>query len=186
MPHVLTGGRGRPPMPSGADVWSDGAVCRQEPLGGPCRRQSWPPPCPLAGRLVGVFRTVRQLAMRAVLHARPEVPLRRPIAFQRLREDDAWHSRQALEPLPEELVRSLRLPPALPEHLESMAVLIHRAPPTGKMAGIALRYGFFYGPTTWYCPEGAAADHARRREMPIVGQGEGVWSFVGSATQVML
>ena len=129
MPHVLTVGRGRPPMPSGADVWSDGAVCRQEPLGGPCRRQSWPPPCPLAGRLVGVFRTVRQLAMRAVLHARQEVPLRRPIAFQRLREDDAWHRRQALEQLPEELVRSLRLPPALPENIESMAVLIHRAPP---------------------------------------------------------
>jgi 2-alkyl-3-oxoalkanoate reductase len=49
---------------------------------------------------------------------------------------------------------------------------------SGKMEGIALRYGFFYGPNTWYGPEGAAADHARRREMPIVGQGEGVWSFV--------
>lgn len=48
----------------------------------------------------------------------------------------------------------------------------------GEMEGIALRYGFFYGPNTWYCPEGAAADHARRREMPIIGLGEGVWSFV--------
>ena len=46
------------------------------------------------------------------------------------------------------------------------------------MEGIALRYGFFYGPNTWYCPEGAATDHVRRREMPVVGQGEGVWSFV--------
>lgn len=46
------------------------------------------------------------------------------------------------------------------------------------MEGIALRYGFFYGLNTWYCPEGAAADHARRREMPIIGLGEGVWSFV--------
>jgi 2-alkyl-3-oxoalkanoate reductase len=49
---------------------------------------------------------------------------------------------------------------------------------SGRMEGIALRYGFFYGPHTWYDPEGAAADHARRREMPIIGQGEGVWSFV--------
>lgn len=49
---------------------------------------------------------------------------------------------------------------------------------SGKMEGIALRYGFFYGPNTWYCPEGAAADQVRRREMPVVGQGEGVWSFV--------
>jgi nucleoside-diphosphate-sugar epimerase len=49
---------------------------------------------------------------------------------------------------------------------------------SGAMEGIALRYGFFYGPNTWYCPEGAAADQARRREIPIIGQGEGVWSFV--------
>jgi 2-alkyl-3-oxoalkanoate reductase len=49
---------------------------------------------------------------------------------------------------------------------------------SGKMEGIALRYGFFYGPNTWYCPDGAAADHVRHREMPIIGQGEGVWSFV--------
>jgi len=49
---------------------------------------------------------------------------------------------------------------------------------SGKMEGIALRYGFFYGTNTWYCPEGAAADHVRRREMPVIGQGEGVWSFV--------
>jgi 2-alkyl-3-oxoalkanoate reductase len=49
---------------------------------------------------------------------------------------------------------------------------------SGAMEGIALRHGFFYGPHTWYCPEGAAADQARPREIPIVGQGEGVWSFV--------
>jgi nucleoside-diphosphate-sugar epimerase len=45
---------------------------------------------------------------------------------------------------------------------------------SGEMEGIALRYGFFYGPNTWYCPEGAAADQVRRQELPIVGQGEGV------------
>jgi nucleoside-diphosphate-sugar epimerase len=49
---------------------------------------------------------------------------------------------------------------------------------SGEMEGIALRYGFFYGPNTWYCPEGAGADQARRREIPIIGRGEGVWSFV--------
>src|SRR6516162_10814880 len=46
------------------------------------------------------------------------------------------------------------------------------------MEGVALRYGFFYGPGTWYSPEGAAADQARRQEIPIVGKGEGVWSWV--------
>ncbi len=46
------------------------------------------------------------------------------------------------------------------------------------MAGIALRYGFFYGPKTWYNPDGAVADQVRRREVPIIGEGQGVWSWV--------
>jgi nucleoside-diphosphate-sugar epimerase len=47
-----------------------------------------------------------------------------------------------------------------------------------KMDGVALRYGIFYGPNTWYSPKGAAADHARRQELPVIGEGNGVWSFV--------
>ena len=46
------------------------------------------------------------------------------------------------------------------------------------MEGVALRYGFFYGPGTWYQPVGAAADQVRRREVPIIGKGEAVWSWV--------
>lgn len=52
-----------------------------------------------------------------------------------------------------------------------------RALSAGDMEGVALRYGFFYGPGTWYHPEGAAADQVRRREVPIIGQGEAVWSW---------
>lgn len=44
--------------------------------------------------------------------------------------------------------------------------------------GVALRYGFFYGPLTWYHPEGAAAKQARKQELVIIGAGEGVWSWV--------
>src|SRR5262245_5631505 len=44
--------------------------------------------------------------------------------------------------------------------------------------GVALRYGFFYGPGTWYNPHGAAADQARKQELAIIGTGEGVWSWV--------
>lgn len=49
---------------------------------------------------------------------------------------------------------------------------------SGKMEGIALRYGFFYGPKTWYCEEGAVGDQVRRQAVPIVGSGEGVWSWI--------
>lgn len=44
--------------------------------------------------------------------------------------------------------------------------------------GIVLRYGYFYGPGTSYEREGAMTRELRRRRMPIVGDGGGVWSFV--------
>lgn len=46
------------------------------------------------------------------------------------------------------------------------------------MKGTALRYGFLYGPGTWYRQDGAAADQARAKAMPIIGEGTAVWSFV--------
>ncbi|MGA7122706.1 MAG: NAD(P)-dependent oxidoreductase [Polyangiaceae bacterium] len=47
-----------------------------------------------------------------------------------------------------------------------------------RMEGVALRYGFFYGPNTWYDRDGAAAAQARSQEIPIIGDGNGVWSWV--------
>jgi nucleoside-diphosphate-sugar epimerase len=46
------------------------------------------------------------------------------------------------------------------------------------MEGIALRYGFFYGPGTWFTPEGDVARQVRRQQFPIVGNGAGVWSWL--------
>ena len=48
----------------------------------------------------------------------------------------------------------------------------------GGMEGIALRYGFFYGPGTWYHPDGACADQVRRQGLPLIGDGGGVWSWI--------
>ena len=44
--------------------------------------------------------------------------------------------------------------------------------------GVALRYGFFYGPGTWYNPDGAAADQAQKQQIAIIGAGDGIWSWV--------
>ena len=49
---------------------------------------------------------------------------------------------------------------------------------SGAIEGVALRYGFFYGPKTWYYPGEAAANMVMRQQNPIVGKGEGVSSFV--------
>jgi nucleoside-diphosphate-sugar epimerase len=58
------------------------------------------------------------------------------------------------------------------------AKLEARALDSRQMEGVVLRYGFFYGPNTWYHPVGGAADQVRQQQFPIVGQGQGVWSFV--------
>jgi 2-alkyl-3-oxoalkanoate reductase len=46
------------------------------------------------------------------------------------------------------------------------------------LEGVVLRYGFFYGPGTWYRPDGAMAEMARKRQSAIIGEGNAVWSFV--------
>jgi 2-alkyl-3-oxoalkanoate reductase len=48
----------------------------------------------------------------------------------------------------------------------------------GATEGVALRYGFFYGPKTWYNPDGVVADHVRQQKYPIVGSGQAVWSWI--------
>ena len=53
-----------------------------------------------------------------------------------------------------------------------------RASATPGVEFVALRYGFFYGPGTWYTREGDPGDQARQQQIPIVGDGEGVYSFV--------
>jgi nucleoside-diphosphate-sugar epimerase len=44
--------------------------------------------------------------------------------------------------------------------------------------GIALRYGGFYGPGTSMWSGGDALELVEKRKFPVVGNGEGVWSFV--------
>ncbi|HLM28162.1 MAG TPA: NAD(P)-dependent oxidoreductase [Thermoleophilaceae bacterium] len=46
------------------------------------------------------------------------------------------------------------------------------------MDGLVLRYGFFYGPGTHYGGDGAIVADVRRRRLPIVGKGAGVFSFI--------
>ena len=44
--------------------------------------------------------------------------------------------------------------------------------------GIALRYGNFYGPGTGIDTGGDIVAQVRKRRLPIVGEGSGVWSFI--------
>ena len=46
------------------------------------------------------------------------------------------------------------------------------------LEGLVLRYGFFYGPGTYYASDGSSAEDVRRRRQPIVGKGTGTFSFI--------
>jgi nucleoside-diphosphate-sugar epimerase len=49
---------------------------------------------------------------------------------------------------------------------------------TEAIDGLVLRYGFFYGPGTSYADDGTSTEDVRRRRMPVVGNGSGVFSFI--------
>jgi len=44
--------------------------------------------------------------------------------------------------------------------------------------GVALRYGFFYGPGTWFTEGGDIAQQVQARSYPVTEPGSGVWSWV--------
>lgn len=68
--------------------------------------------------------------------------------------------------------------PGVAANARTYAELEKRLFSVPNMEGVALRYGFFYGPNTWYDREGASADQVRKQETPIIGSGEGVWSWI--------
>jgi len=49
---------------------------------------------------------------------------------------------------------------------------------TSNLEGIALRYGFFYGPGTWFNSDGDVGQQVRQQQFPIIGNGDGVWSWI--------
>jgi 2-alkyl-3-oxoalkanoate reductase len=47
-----------------------------------------------------------------------------------------------------------------------------------RVTGTVLRYGAFYGPHTSIAKDGSIVQAVRRGKLPLVGEGEGIWSFV--------
>jgi 2-alkyl-3-oxoalkanoate reductase len=70
-------------------------------------------------------------------------------------------------------------PPAVVRPM--MAAIRHLEAATLGAAGIeglALRYAGFYGPGTGLAPGEAMVELVRKRRLPIIGDGGGVWSFI--------
>ena len=68
--------------------------------------------------------------------------------------------------------------PAVEAGARTYMELEARASATSGIEFVALRYGFFYGPRTWYTPEGDMGEQVRQQQVPIIGEGQGVYSFV--------
>jgi 2-alkyl-3-oxoalkanoate reductase len=67
--------------------------------------------------------------------------------------------------------------PRIAEGCRTYADLEAAAQESGLQA-VLLRYGFFYGPGTWFTQDGDVAEQVRRREVPVIGKGEGIWNWV--------
>jgi nucleoside-diphosphate-sugar epimerase len=68
--------------------------------------------------------------------------------------------------------------PAIAAGARELTELEHGLLGTPNIEGIVLRYGFFYGPGTWFNPDGDVARQVRQQQFPIIGNGEGVWSWL--------
>lgn len=78
----------------------------------------------------------------------------------------------------EETPLSLDASPAVAADACIVTEIERRLLRTSNLEGIALRYGFFYGPGTWFNPDGDVAQQVRQQQFPIVGNGAGVWSWL--------
>jgi hypothetical protein len=75
-----------------------------------------------------ILTAVVERATLPVFHAGQYLALRGAVALELVCNDDPWHICQALEELPEELLRGPLVTPTLHQDIEDIVVLIHRAP----------------------------------------------------------
>jgi nucleoside-diphosphate-sugar epimerase len=47
-----------------------------------------------------------------------------------------------------------------------------------EIEGVMMRYGFFYGPGTWFAKDGDMGHQVRLRLVPVIGAGQGIWSWI--------
>ncbi|MFF2276760.1 NAD-dependent epimerase/dehydratase family protein [Agromyces sp. NPDC058126] len=68
-------------------------------------------------------------------------------------------------------------PSPVPAARNTLAAIAHAERATVAAGGLALRFGNFYGPGQSLGEGGEMLESVRRRQVPIVGDGAGVWSF---------
>lgn len=69
-------------------------------------------------------------------------------------------------------------PAAQRKTLEAIRYLETAVTNAPSIEGLVLRYGVFYGPGTSIGEGGDVVEMVRRRRLPIIGAGTGIWSFI--------
>jgi 2-alkyl-3-oxoalkanoate reductase len=69
-------------------------------------------------------------------------------------------------------------PPSMTKTLDAIRGLESSVTGASGIDGVVLRYGNFYGPGTSIAPGGDIAEAVRKRRLPVIGDGAGVWSFI--------
>jgi len=89
----------------------------------------------------------------------------------------AYAPRERPEVMDEEAPLNLDAPPPFSEGMRVIAEM-ERAVLDAELDGLVLRYGWFYGPGTYYGEGGSMAADVRKRRFPVVGSGSGLFSFI--------
>jgi len=71
----------------------------------------------------------------------------------------------------------LDAPEPIGEAVRTMAAVEKRGLESGFEV-VILRYGMFYGPGTWYSADGDVGQQVAGRRFPLIGDGQGVFSFI--------
>jgi nucleoside-diphosphate-sugar epimerase len=72
----------------------------------------------------------------------------------------------------------LAAPPPFGEAAAALAELERQVLEAERIDGLVLRFGWLYGPGTFFDRHGSQTEEALKRRLPVVGKGDGTYSFV--------
>ncbi len=74
---------------------------------------------------------------------------------------------------------AVNAPPGIAGSVRTYLQIEKRVLGSPDLPGVALRYGFFYGPGTYHdLREGSISQQVRKQQYPVIGSGNGVFSFI--------
>src|ERR687894_1158516 len=89
-----------------------------------------------------------------------------------------WYAQSGGPVKTEEAPLYLEVPAPIGPAVETIKEVEDAVLSADGIEGIVLRYGMFYGPGTWYAKDGDIGRQVSKRRYPMIGHGEGTYSFI--------